>query len=474
MKILSLNVRGFAVKGKFGWVRSICLKERPCVAVFQETKCKEVSKTWIHSLWGDLNCGFIQKGVVGKSGGLLMVWDKSAFEVVSSTSCEFFFAIRGKWKNSGEESTIVNVYGPHSDRKKKLMWELLDKLMGSINSKWLLCGDFNEVRTSSDRLNSQFHQSRADLFNGFISRNSLVEIPISGRKFTRISDDGVKFSKLDRFLVSDGFLLLWDDLSIIALDRNLSDHCPLILRDRVLDYGPRPFKVFDEWLNCVDVGNVIKEAWEKPIVGSRKDCAFRDKLKNIKVALKNWSHNNFGSLDTEINDLKKEAMMWELKAETNTLSESDRATWLDCRRRWVEKERVKCNMLKQKAKVKWILDGDENSKFFHATLRRKYNKCNFRGLLVDGVWHEDPVFVKDTIFAHFQKQFSKCLDRRPRILGGFISRDLNANDQFNGCTSSFDYGPIGPGATGANNLNTSFAYGPNRPDVTVNSEGADL
>ncbi|XP_071687743.1 uncharacterized protein [Rutidosis leptorrhynchoides] len=336
MKILSLNVRGFAAKGKFGWVRSICLKERPCVAVFQETKCKEVSDIWVQSLWGDLNCGYVQKGA--------------------------------------------------------------------------------------------------------------VEIPISERKFTRISDDGVKFSKLDRFLVSDGFLHLWDDLLIISLDRNLSDHCPLILRDRVLDYGPRPFKVFNEWFNCVEVGNVIKEAWEQPILGSRKDCAFRDKLKNVKVALKTWSHKNFGSLDTEINDLKKEAMEWELKAKSNILSDSDRATWLDCRRRWVEKEKVKTNMMKQKAKVKWILDGDENSKFFHATLRRKYNNCNFRGIMVDGAWHKDSVFVKDTIYNHFQKQFSKNLECRPRILGGFISCSSSVQEQIIGSTVA--RGPIRLGVPG--------------------------
>ncbi|XP_071714756.1 uncharacterized protein [Rutidosis leptorrhynchoides] len=124
----------------------------------------------------------------------------------------------------------------------------------SINSAWLLCGDFNEVRECSDGLTSQFHQSRADQFNDSISRNNLIEVPICGRKFTRISDDGLKFSKLDRFLVTDNFMSLWEDLSIIILDRNLSDHCLLVLRDRAFDYGLKPFKVFDEWFNSKDIG----------------------------------------------------------------------------------------------------------------------------------------------------------------------------------------------------------------------------
>ncbi|XP_071727641.1 uncharacterized protein [Rutidosis leptorrhynchoides] len=323
MKILSLNVRGFAVKGKFGWVRNICVSERPCLAVFQETKCGKINDNWISALWGGSNFGYVQKEAVGSSGRLLCIWDSSVFEAIDCTGGDCFIAIRGKWVKSGSESIIVNVYGPYNDRDKKAMWESLDSLIQSFESSWLLVGDFNEVRTPDDRLNSQFNHVRADRFNEFINRNGLIEIDISERKFMRISDDGVKFSKIDRFLVNNRFLSLWDDLSVVALDRHLSDHCPLILRDKVIYYGPKPFKVFDEWFNCEEVDKVIMEAWEQPIRGSRKDYNFRDRLKNVKKSLKEWSSNKFGGLDKGIDALKKEAMEWELKAETNALSETE-------------------------------------------------------------------------------------------------------------------------------------------------------
>ncbi|GJV25798.1 hypothetical protein Tco_1378493 [Tanacetum coccineum] len=48
-------------------------------------------------------------------------------------------------------------------------------------------------------------------------------------------------SKLDRFLVSEGLLMLFPSLSALCLERHLSDHRPIIMREVVADYGPPPF-----------------------------------------------------------------------------------------------------------------------------------------------------------------------------------------------------------------------------------------
>ncbi|XP_071699116.1 uncharacterized protein [Rutidosis leptorrhynchoides] len=302
------------------------------------------------------------------------------------------------------------------------MWESLSGLIQNVDWAWLLCGDFNEVRDSSDRINSQFHPFRAERFNKFIRENNLIDIPISGKRFTRVSDDGVKLSKLDRFLVTENFINLWDDLSVIALDRRLSDHCPLVLRDKIIDFGPKPFKVFDEWFNCDDVGDIILGAWKESVRGSRKDCNFRDKLKNVKSALKTWSKNTFGKLDCDIVELKKEAREWEIKAETNQISSDEREIWLECRRKWIEKEKVKSNMLKQKARVRWIIEGDENSKYFHSSIRRKNNKCNIRGLNINGIWNENPCEIKDAISDHLATIFKDNSSYGPVIVPGIAAQ----------------------------------------------------
>nr|GFA06011.1 RNA-directed DNA polymerase, eukaryota [Tanacetum cinerariifolium] len=45
----------------------------------------------------------------------------------------------------------------------------------------------------------------------------------------------------------------------------------------------------------------------------------------------------------------------------------------------------------QKSKIKWAIEGDENSKFFHGIINKKRSYLSIRGVFVDGIWCTDPV-----------------------------------------------------------------------------------
>ncbi|GJU27325.1 transposon TX1 [Tanacetum coccineum] len=279
------------------------------------------------------------------------------------------------------------------------------------------------VRSGDERRNSHVNTKETTEFNDFINDANLIEIPMGGRKFTRVSDDGLKFSKLDRFLLNGEFYNLWGNLSVVALDRKLSDHCPIVLKDIDLDFGPKPFRDFDIWLEEKDIGLVVEEAWKMEIKSKRADCQFRDKLKNVKVALKMWSKERFGVVNEKIEVFRKEAMTWELEAENRALNEIEREAWMKARKSWVDKENELRSMLRQKARIKWDVVGDENSRFFHAYIKRRNNKTNIRGLMVNGLWCEDPKLIKAEMARHYKALFSEgtsirlifCCDRVEKI-----------------------------------------------------------
>nr|GFD05499.1 RNA-directed DNA polymerase, eukaryota [Tanacetum cinerariifolium] len=44
----------------------------------------------------------------------------------------------------------------------------------------------------------------------------------------------------------------------------------------------------------------------------------------------------------------------------------------------------------QKSKIKWAVEGDENSKFFHGIINKRRSQHAIRGVFVDGIWQTDP------------------------------------------------------------------------------------
>ncbi|GKE00918.1 RNA-directed DNA polymerase, eukaryota, partial [Tanacetum coccineum] len=60
----------------------------------------------------------------------------------------------------------------------------------------------------------------------------------------------------------------------------------------------------------------------------------------------------------------------------------------------------------QKAKIRWAIEGDENSKYFHGIIKKKRSQLAIRGVLVDGEWIVDPPKVKDEFLNHFSDRFS--------------------------------------------------------------------
>ncbi|GKC36202.1 hypothetical protein Tco_1048586 [Tanacetum coccineum] len=79
-------------------------------------------------------------------------------------------------------------------------------------------------------------------------------------------------------------------------------------------------------------------------------------------------------------------------------------------------------MVRQKARIKWDIEGDKNSKFFHSHVRRRNNKCNIRVLMINGIWCEEPKLIKEEIARHFKNLFSKGRKIRPIFCSNKIEK----------------------------------------------------
>ncbi|GJX14636.1 RNA-directed DNA polymerase, eukaryota [Tanacetum coccineum] len=211
---------------------------------------------------------------------------------------------------------IIAVYAPHDPRDKRMLWDYLAHVINQWQGEVVIMGDFNEVRVKSDRFGTNFNVLGANIFNSFINSTGLEEVHLGGRHhFDRF------YPITDRFFFRESALMYGPSLSILSplvSSRGLND-----FRDFHLEFCPS----VDSNGILSTIANLKKELNQLDAVIDKGTCTEVEAEKRMEVlaALRNIDHIH--SMD-----------------------------------------------LAQKAKIKWSIEGDENSNFFHGILNKKRNQ----------------------------------------------------------------------------------------------------
>nr|GFA73242.1 RNA-directed DNA polymerase, eukaryota [Tanacetum cinerariifolium] len=241
--------------------------------------------------------------------------------------------IWGVWRQTGNDLLIIAVYAPHDLKDKHMLWDYLTYEIGKWKGEVVIMGNFNEVRYKSDRFGSVFKVQGANVFNSFITNAGLEEVPLGSRSFTWCHKSATKMSKLDIFLISENLLNTCPNITAITLERYLSDHRPILLRESNFDYGPTPFRFFHHWIKMEGFIKFVEDAWKE---GPSK---YKDELEVLAAI------SDKGDGNVEVVNKRMEVV--------NTLQKIDK---------------ICSSKMAQKAKVKWSIEGDENTSFFMVEL----------------------------------------------------------------------------------------------------------
>ncbi|GJR28522.1 RNA-directed DNA polymerase, eukaryota, reverse transcriptase zinc-binding domain protein, partial [Tanacetum coccineum] len=352
---MGYDMKGLAQKAKKDRVKGICMANKVNFLSLQETKMESIDLFCIKRCLGNFAFDYEYSVSVGNSSGILCVWDPKMFKKMNATVLDYFVMVRGE---------VV------------------------------IMGDFNEVRNKSERFGTVFNRQGVDAFNLFIANDGLSEVPLGGFSFTLCHKSVTKMRKLDRFLILDSLLFSCPNTSSFTLDRYISDHHPILMREVFYDYRPIMFRFFHYWYELEGFDKFVEDSWKESLVSdSNALVKMMKKLKYLKEKIRMWNKSTKGKLYNRKRSLKAE------------LADCD----------------SKINKSEGEANIKWAIEGDENSKYYHGVLNKKRSQLNIRGIMVDSTWIDSPSLVKSDLVNEVQSAF--VADRQ--ILDGpFILNEL--------------------------------------------------
>ncbi|XP_072062249.1 uncharacterized protein [Arachis hypogaea] len=335
----------FMGDGKIRMVRDLKNKHKVDLLGLIETKRQIVTKFYVARIWGQDGAGWEYVSSNGASGGLLLIWDESVFKIDHCYKGERWLCVEGVLVKSCFNCVFFLVYGAHSRDAKIQMWEELSYMAGLCQVPGCYMGDFNKI------------------------------IQVEERQGTA----GRSCSKIDRALVSLEWLEKFFETRLRGGSRGLLDHCPIIVEDKKLKGGPRPFRSLHSWFTHEGFLRMVKEEWR-----GLGEMQFTDKLKALTVSLGRWHRANFGEMDKKITKFEKEIKKIDdmvSKGVYDGTMEARRKALVTCCERWYVRKEVHWKQMSRSRQAK---DMDKNTRFFHniASARKRNNRIDT--LLING------------------------------------------------------------------------------------------
>jgi hypothetical protein len=240
----------------------------------------------------------------------------------------------------------------------------------------IIGGDFNIIRNPGEKNNESYNDRWPFLFNVVIGTLNLRELEMSGRKFTwanRLQNQ--TFEKLDRVLVCTDFESKYPLTTVLALSREISDHTPLLYttNNPSLAYQPQ-FKFELGWLLRDGFCDMVRDVWHSVAVEGTPLERWQAKIRRLRQYLKGWAKNVSGAYKKEKKELLNKLDELDKKAENSLLNEME-LNLKHVLNEWLA-ELLREEELKwyQRAKVKHLLEGDANTKYFHLLANGRHRK----------------------------------------------------------------------------------------------------
>ncbi|KAJ9561536.1 hypothetical protein OSB04_006696 [Centaurea solstitialis] len=306
---------------------------------------------------------------------IIVAWDARKVDVLVIEMHAQFIHCEIRVHGMAEPLFYSFVYGDNRGVERRALWSGLRKFKVFLgNRPWVVMGDFNAMLFPHDGLGGSSRRN-SDMveFGECLMDIELFDIQYTGIQYTwcqKPSDESGIRRKLDRILANTEFTLMCRDVTARFLPRGLSDHSPGILS---FLGGQRrfvaPFK-FDNFLtNDPRFLEIVKEGWNMHVEGT---FMFRvvEKLKALKTPLRRL-RSSYHGLSELVRSLHNELEIAQISADLDPHNVMLHEDIQALRGAYVQACRNEEQAARQRAKIRWLMEGDSNTKFFHQVVKEK-------------------------------------------------------------------------------------------------------
>ncbi|XP_074265677.1 uncharacterized protein LOC141588121 [Silene latifolia] len=323
-RIITKLLRGINKPNKQGDVRRLLHLNNIGLCGLLETRVRtsniEKVKGGLNKHWQLLHNNDIKDG-----GRIWIMWDEQVYKVELISKYAQVIHVRVTYILKNFSWILSMVYGFNKSHEREDLWHALNSLGNCMRDPWLVMGDFNNVLFMDERIGST----------------------ITDAENNKQAGEARVYSRIDRIMANDQWVLEGPEGSISFLSEGLYDHSP-----------------------CFPMFQVVK------------------KLKILKAPLKELNREYFGHVETaaHIAEVLLHDIQKKVHADPGNLMLQEEEK--QAAQSFSELEEARRSFLAQKAKMQWLNNGDDNTHYFHCSIkaRRRSNKVlrikDMQGLFV--------------------------------------------------------------------------------------------
>ena len=431
IRILSFNVNGLGDHHKRKDVFDYLRRQKAQILFLQETHFKTQSENFVRSLWGG-EC-ILSGASTNRKGVAVFFSNDFEYKIHRVQRDEDGCYIIVDIEILGKRVIMVNIYGP-SDGDCPLFFEnVFTKINAYGNDNVIIGGDWNIA------MDTNLDTFRYRQLNRKKSRNKLIEIMANSnlvdvyretnpdkRAYTWRRFNTVQQSRLDYFLISDHLMLDVLDTDIKIGYR--SDHRIVTLRFKKAE-GEKRGRTYWKFNNSLLKDKQYVDLVKQTILELKKqygviiyDRDNIDKVPNNSLELTTYDQLFFEMILMEVraktisysvyrkkeNIKKEEALVKEIAEMEKMINETNIGTLEQKKAELETIRKAKVDGMIMRSRVKWIQEGEKNSKYFCNLEKRNYvEKAIYRLEREDGSILADTNSIKSEVFSFYKKLYDK-------------------------------------------------------------------